>query len=179
MSAQKVFDYVLDWAKEYDPEFYNVFSEDPDYSKAILSIGRGVQKPRKDFAVWSDVRENIGFFFDPLFSPDYKYPEHVSKEDVKNILERYISVYDPSDDQSLWFSKIRSLSADLGFAADMKEFKADPGRFKGNVGDVSSVIRMAATGKENSPDMFIVLSILGKDRVVSRIKAALGAEALL
>ena len=175
MSAQKVFDYVLDWAKEYDPEFYNVFSEAPDYSKAILSIGRGVPKPRKDFAVWSDVKENVGFFFDPLFAPDYKYPEHVSKEDVKNILERYISVYDPSDDQSVWFSKIRALSADLGFAADMKEFKADPDRFKGNVGDVSSVIRMAATGKENSPDMFIVLSILGKERVVSRIKAALAA----
>lgn len=175
MSAQKVYDYVSEWAQEYDKEFYSVFSADPDYSLAILSIGRGGAKPRKDFAVWSDVKDNVDFFYDELFRPAYPYPEKLSKEDIKLILTKYADIYDPADDQTVWFDKIRTLAADIGFAADMKEYKKNPDAFRGNVGDVSSVIRVAVTGRVNSPDMYAVLSVLGQKRVSDRISSAISA----
>ncbi len=175
MSAQKVYDYVSEWAQEYDKEFYSVFTNSPDYSLAILSIGRGGAKPRKDFAVWSDVKDNIDFFYDKLFLPAYPYPEKLSAEDIKLILTKYADIYDPSDDQTVWFDKIRALATDIGFAADMKEYKKNPDAFKGNVGDVSSVIRVAVTGRVNSPDMYAVLSVLGQKRVLERISSALSA----
>ncbi len=175
MSAQKVYDYVSEWAQEYDKEFYSVFTNSSDYSLAILSIGRGGAKPRKDFAVWSDVKDNVDFFYDELFRPAYPYPEKLSSEDVKLILTKYADIYDPSDDQTAWFDKIRALAADIGFAADMKEYKKNPDAFKGNVGDVSSVIRVAVTGRVNSPDMYAVLSVLGQKRVLERISCALSA----
>ena len=175
MSAQKVYDYVSEWAEGYDKDFYSVFTADPDYSLAILSIGRGGAKPRKDFAVWSDVKDNIDFFYDKLFLPAYPYPEKLSAEDIKLILTKYADIYDPSDDQTVWFDKIRTLAADIGFAADMKEYKKNPDAFKGNVGDVSSVIRVAVTGRVNSPDMYAVLSVLGQKRVLERISSALSA----
>lgn len=175
MSAQKVYDYVSEWAEEYDNDFYSVFSADPSYSLAILSIGRGGTKPRKDFAVWSDVKENIDFFYDELFVPAYPYPEKLSAEDIKLILTKYADIYDPADDQTVWFDKIRTLASDIGFAADMKEYKKNPDAFRGNVGDVSSVIRVAVTGRVNSPDMYAVLSVLGKKRVLDRISCAISA----
>ena len=121
------------------------------------------------------MKDNIDFFYDKLFLPAYPYPEKLSAEDIKLILTKYADIYDPSDDQTVWFDIIRALATDIGFAADMKEYKKNPDAFRGNVGDVSSVIRVAVTGRVNSPDMYAVLSVLGQKRVLDRISCALSA----
>ena len=173
MSADEVYDKLTSWAKDYDTEFYPLLTANPEYTKAILSIGRGGKKPRKDIAIWSEAKDYMGFFYDEIFAPDYSSLSAYDKEDVKKVFESYKDIYSAEDAQDVWFNKIKELTASLGYAADMKEYKANPDSFKGNVGDVSGMLRIAVTGKTMSPDMFAVMSILGKDRVIKRLDKAL------
>lgn len=173
LSTEKVWEYLTDWAEKYDEEFYKLLTRDEDYSKAIISIGRGVPKPRKDIAVWSEMKDYMSFFFDELFTSENVYPENMSKEDIKAVLSQYPSIYDSKDEQNDWFGKIKDLTVSLGYAASPKEYKNEPEKFKGHVGDISAVLRMAVTGRVNSPDMYTVMKILGKDKVIERIENAL------
>lgn len=169
MDASTVYDFVAEWAKEYDAEFYGGLSRDPEYSKAILSIGRGASKPRKDFGRWNEVRAYMGFMFDSLFAYEDEYPENFGKDVIKQVLSAFAASYDEKDEQNVWFGKIKEIASSVGFAADMKEYKANPEAFPGSVADVSMFLRLAVTGKINSPDMYSVMKILGQRRVLSRI----------
>ncbi|MBQ9938544.1 MAG: glutamate--tRNA ligase [Oscillospiraceae bacterium] len=173
LSADVVYDNTVAWAEKYDEQLYALLTRDRDYTVSILSIGRGGAKPRKDFAKWSDVRGYLDFFFDELFAPAYDFPENVSKEDAVAVLEKYKTVYDPEDEQTVWFGKIKAIAEELGFAPETKLYKKNPEQYKGHVGDISMVLRVAITGRQNSPDMQMVMSILGKERTVERINAAL------
>ncbi len=175
LSTDEVWNYLSDWAKQYDPDFYALLAKDEAYAKAILSIGRGIPKPRKDIAVWSEFKDYMAFFYDELFIEGHEYPEAMSTEDVAAVLSQYQALYDEADDQTVWFNKIKDLSVSLGYAASPKEYKQNPEAFKGHVGDVSAVLRMAVTGRVNSPDMFTVMNILGKEKVTERLKKALAA----
>lgn len=172
MDTETVYMLLTAWAKQYDEPFYVLLTHDPAYTKAILSIGRGGKKPRKDIAVWSDAKPYMDFFFDELFTAGTEYPENVSPEDVKAILTRYAALYSTEDDNSAWFERIKTLADSMGYAANMKDFKANPQAYKGNVGDVSMVIRVAVTGRQNSPDMFEVMRVLGRDTVTVRLLTA-------
>jgi len=174
MSAEQVYKEILDWTFEFDKQLFELLKADEKKALAILSIGRGGNKPRKDIGTWSEIRSYLGFFYEPLFEMIDSMPENVSKEDTLEILQRYCEVYDPADDGTVWFEKITKLATDLGFAAKPKEYKANPEAFKGHVGDVSMVLRIAVTGKMASPDLCSVMSILGKDTVLERLKAAIG-----
>lgn len=171
MSAQHVYDLAASWAEKYDPEFHRLLTRDPAYSLSILAIGRGGKKPRKDFAVWSELKSYMSFFFDELFAQTDAYPEK-DTADIAAALKRYVAIYDPSDEQNVWFDKIKALSAELGYCPDMKAYKAEPEKWKGNVGDVSMFLRVALTGRQNSPDMYTVMQILGRDTVVRRLSDA-------
>ncbi|MBQ3050108.1 MAG: glutamate--tRNA ligase [Oscillospiraceae bacterium] len=173
LSADVVYDNTVAWAEKYDEQLYALLTRDRDYAVSILSIGRGGAKPRKDFAKWSDVRGYLDFFFDELFAPAYDFPGNVSKEDAVAVLEKYKTVYDPEDEQTVWFGKIKEIAEELGFAPETKLYKKNPEQYKGHVGDISMVLRVAITGRQNSPDMQMVMSILGKERTVERINAAL------
>lgn len=175
LSTEKVWGYLIDWSEKYDNDFYKLLAADEDYAKAIISIGRGVPKPRKDIAVWSEMKDYMAFFYDDLFVAGKEYPENMSTEDIKTVLKNYVDIYNEADDQTEWFNKIKELSVSLGYAASPKEYKQNPDDFKGHVGDISAVIRMAVTGRVNSPDMFTVMNILGKDKVVERLNKALAA----
>ena len=172
-SADKVLSLVLDWAKLHDPELFALLSRDPAFSRGIFAIGRGGEKPRKDLAGWDGVREYAGFFFDELFSLRDPFPENVASGDAKTILKEFLAGYDPADDQTEWFGKITAIAVNNGFAAKPKDYKKDPGSYKGHVGDVSMVLRVAVTGKRSSPDMYEVMRLLGADRVAERVGAAL------
>lgn len=169
MTAEQVYEATAKWAKSFDPDFYSVFTRDPDFTKAVLAIGRGGNKPRKDFGRWDEVKGYMGFMFDELFNVEEEYPEKFPKEVVKSALEKFVATYDEDDDQNVWFGKIKDIAASIGFAADMKEYKANPEAFGGNVADVSMFLRLAVTGKMNSPDMYSVMKILGGDKVKARI----------
>ena len=169
--ADKVYDRLLEWAEEYDPEFASELKSDRDKAVAVLSIGRGGKKPRKDFAVWSEVKSYMGFIYDKFFNIIDEYPETFDENDIKKALLAFLETYDTNDDMNTWFDKIKAIATDIGYAADMKEYKANPDLFKGNIADVSMFIRVAVTGKMNAPDLYTVMQILGKDKVAGRINA--------
>ncbi len=171
MSADKVYDLASEWAREFSPEFYIEFTRDADFTRAALNIGRTGKKPRKDFAVWSELEGYLGFFYDKYFGIKDQYPEKFDAATVKTVLSAFASVYDPSDDQTAWFDKIKVIADSIGFASDMKAYKQNPDAYKGNVGDVSMFIRIAVTGKTVSPDMYEVMKVLGADKVVERLNA--------
>ncbi len=171
MSAEKVYELSSEWAKQFDIELYEEMTRDPDYTKAIFAIGRGGKKPRKDLAVWKDVRDYADFFFDKLFVIKDQYQEKYDRKDIKTTLSEFINTFDISDDSNAWFEKIKDIADMLGYASDMRAYKDNPEAFRGNVSDISMFIRVAITGKENSPDMYSVMQILGYDRVIKRVNA--------
>lgn len=171
MTADEVYDRAYAWAAEFDPDFAATLAADPAYAKSILAIGRGGKKPRKDFAVWSDLKAHMSFFYDKYFQAEADYPTF-DASDIKGILRDYTEIYDADDDQNTWFDKIKALGEKYGFCPNTKQYKENPEAYKGHVGDVSMILRVAVTGRQNSPDMYEVMHILGKDRVVARLLAA-------
>ena len=172
MDAGQVYTLLTQWAQEFDPEFGALLAEDPDYATRILAIGRGGKKPRKDLAVWKDAKPYMGFFYDQyLETPEFdgKFAPGV----IAEVLNRFLASFDITDDSNTWFEKVKAITTDMGFTTDMKAYKANPDAFPGTVADVSTFIRLAVTGKTNSPDLYTVMQILGKDRTVARISAAL------
>ena len=174
MSAGEVYALLAEWAKEFDPAFAEKLDADPPYATKILAIGRGGKKPRKDLAVWKDARPYMGFFYDeylekPVF--DGKF----SKETVAEVLNRFLDAFDIHDDSNTWFNKVKTITTEMGFTTDMKAYKADPDAFPGTVADVSTFIRLAVTGKTNSPDLYTVMQILGRERTVQRIRDAVNS----
>ncbi|MBO4886981.1 MAG: glutamate--tRNA ligase [Firmicutes bacterium] len=170
MSAEEVYEKTVQWAEEYDPDFAALLKEDPDYSKAILSIGRGSKKPRKDFGRWSEVKAYVSFFFEPLFAPKYEeLPAHLPKELVLRILSDYTKIYDPSLSQDEWFAQLKEICPSYGMTADMKAYKAAPQEYTGSVGDLSMVLRIAVCGRSQAPDLYSVMQLLGKERVIHRL----------
>jgi len=172
MTADEVYDSVLDWAKEYDTEFAELLESDACYAKTILAIGRGGKKPRKDFAVWKDVKPYMSFFYDDLFEYETEFPESFAKDDVMAIFDSFAQSYDENDDNNVWFEKVKAVAEGQGFASDMKAYKQEPQKYKGSVADVSMLLRIAVTGRTNSPDMHEIMRILGKERVLKRLADA-------
>ena len=174
MGAEKVLAYALDWAKNYDEKLYSLLSRDEEYSKAIFSIDRGTAKPRKDIAKFSEIGAYVSYFFDEEFDTDLsELPQNLSKETVIKILEAYAASYEQAKDNSVWFEHMKELCEPLGFTPNVKEYKKNPGLYLGHVGDVSSVVRVAVTGRKNTPDLFSIMTVLGKERVLNRLNAAI------
>ena len=169
MSAEEVCALLTEWAQEFDPDFGAKLSADPAFATAILAIGRGGKKPRKDLAVWKDAKEYMGFFYDEYLQQPV-FDEKFSKETVKTALEKFLAAYDYSDDAAQWFDKVKAITEEMGFTTDMKAYKADPTAFPGTVADISTFIRLAVTGKTNAPDLHSVMQILGKEKSLARIQ---------
>ncbi|MBO5789955.1 MAG: glutamate--tRNA ligase [Clostridia bacterium] len=171
MTAKEVFDDTLAWAKDFDADFAAILEKYADRAPAGLAIGRGGKKPRKDFAIWSEVKDYLSYFFDETFAYTDELPENTDKADVKAALSAFAAVYDEADDNSAWFDKVKAVAEQLNYATDMKAYKADPSAFKGSVADVSAFIRYAITGRLNSPDLCEIMRILGKEESVRRLLA--------
>lgn len=172
MSAEEVYALLVEWAKEFDPDFAAKLEAGPDYAKRILAIGRGGKKPRKDLAVWKDAKPYMGFFYDEYLEKPV-FAEAFDHAVIADVLNRFLEQFDPSDDANTWFDKVKQITASIGFTTDMKAYKADPSAFPGTVADVSTFLRLAVTGKTNSPDLYTVMQILGPQRTVERIRAAI------
>ena len=176
MTAEDVYEKSLKWAEEYDNELADLL-KDKEYALKIFGIERGNKKPRKDIAKWSDVKENISYMYDSEFyknTQEYPYQPAISdKEDISKILDLYIEkYYDENDDKQTWFDKIKEVAGEMGYAKEVKEFKANPGMYKAHVGDVSTVLRVALTSRTNTPDMYEIMQVLGKDRIAKRFEVA-------
>ena len=176
MTAEDVYEKSLKWAEEYDNELSDLL-KDKEYALKIFGIERGNKKPRKDISKWSDVKENISYMYDSEFyknTQEYPYQPAISnKEDISKILDLYIEkYYDENDDKQTWFDKIKEVAGKMGYAKEVKEFKANPGMYKAHVGDVSTVLRVALTSRTNTPDMYEIMQVLGKDRIAKRFEVA-------
>ena len=176
MTAEEVYNKSLIWAKEYDSELAKML-ENKEYALKVFGIERGNKKPRKDIAKWSEVKENIEYMYDNKFYENTKeYPYQVinDKESIEQILKLYIEKYfDENDDKQTWFDKIKELAGEMGYAKEVKEFKASPDKYKAHVGDVSTVLRVALTARTNTPDMYEIMNVFGKDRIQERFETAI------
>ena len=178
-SAEKVYDESLKWANKYDKELAEML-EDKEYALKIFGIERGNKKPRKDISKWSEVKENIGYMYDDKFlnkKQDYPYQVINDKSDINKILDLYIEkYYNENDDKQTWFDKIKELAGEMGYAKEVKEYKANPDNYKAHVGDVSTVLRVALTSRTNTPDMYEIMQVLGKESIEKRFEKAKKAE---
>ncbi len=175
MSAADITAKVTDWALEFDPEFGAELAADREFAEKIFAIGRGGKKPRKDLATLADAKPYMSFFYDKFFEVQDSYPEHFEKSDIIATLESFKASYNYADDMNTWFDKVKAVADSLGYASDMKAYKADPTAFKGSVADISMFIRVAITGKMNAPDLYTVMQILGRDKSFERIDAMISS----
>ena len=173
MSADRIHDEVCAWAQENDPELYAHLTADPAYAKSIFAIGRGGKKPRKDFTVLGDVKPYLDFFYDDLFTVKDALPEGTDTADVTAAITAFKASYDEADDMNAWFDKVKAITESLGYASDMKAYKADPAAFKGSVADISAFLRLAVTGRQNAPDLYTVMQLLGRERTFARLDSFL------
>lgn len=173
MTADEVYGSAVNWAQQYDEALYRLLVADKAFAKGIFCIDRGIAKPRKDLAKWSEVKSFVAYFYDELYQPDYTLPENLTAAAAAEILRAYLAVYDHADDKDTWFARIKALCAPLGYTPNVKEYKKDPQAFKGHVGDVSAVIRIAVTSRRNTPDLHAIMQLLGGEKVISRMRAAL------
>ena len=172
MTAEEVYENSINWAKKYDSELEKLL-ENKEYALKIFGIERGNKKPRKDISKWSDVKESIEYMYDEKFlKEEMEHPYQVinDKNDIDEILKLYVEkYYDENDDKQTWFNKIKELAGSLGYAKEVKEYKANPDAYKAHVGDVSTVLRVKLTGRTNTPDMYEIMQVLGKDSVQKRL----------
>ncbi len=169
MTAEQVYNLVVAWAKDYDKELYNLFVANSEKAKAILNIDRDNPKPRKDIAHWEEVKSYVEYFYNELYKADATLPDHIKNEDAIEILTKYKEIYSANDSKEEWFNKIKELCTACGFTPNVKEYKQNPDAFKGHVGDVSTVIRVAITSRTNTPDLYYIMQILGENEVMARI----------
>jgi len=180
LSTDEIFDYVKNWADIYDKDFYNILDNRQQYAKDILSIGRGVEKPRKDITFLSEIKNYISYFYEELFNPDYSMPDAFAQKPgiddvtIKNIAGDYKEIYDSTDDSTVWFDKIKSLALKHGFAPETKLYKKNPQDYKGSIGDLSMILRIAVCGRQNTPDMYEVFKIMGKEMLTLRLEKFIG-----
>ena len=172
-SAEKVYDDAKAWASVYDSEL-NEMLENKDYSLKILGIERGNRKPRKDIAKWSDLKDIIYYMypekFDKMDKNAFEYQKVTDKSEIEKIVKLYFEkYYNENDDKETWFGKMKDLAEECGYAREVKEYKANPDGFKGHVGDISTVIRVTLTGKCNTPDLYEIMKILGKEEILRRV----------
>ena len=175
LSAEEMYDFLLAWANEYGSESEKAYFADKEYLLKVLTLcmGIGGKKRRKDFVCAKQAMEMIGYFFDSAFAPEYAY--RFDNATVKTVLNGFKAIYDPADDCSAWFEKVKAVAAENGFATDMKAYKADPTAFPGNVSDVAEMLRIATTGLSNTPDLWTIMQILGNERTVDRLEKAIAA----
>ena len=171
MNKDELYKESYAWACTYDTRLKELIDSDIDYYKSIINIEREQAKPRKDIAKYSDIYNLIYYMYDELFEPDYEWMKITDKSEIKNIINTYINdYYDINDDKDTWFNKIKELAESLGYASNMKDYKKNPDNYKGNVADIATVIRVALTGKKNTPDLYEILKIFGVDRIKSRFE---------
>ena len=156
----------------HDVDFNALINKDKDYTTAILNIEREQKKPRKDYASMSEIKGQIWYMFDELFTDvTYNFDPKYDKDTINEVLTTYFTkYYDEKDDKDTWFNKMKEMTDALGFSSDMKAYKENPDKYKGSVADISNIIRVGVTTLTQTPDLYVILQLLGKDRINERLK---------
>ena len=165
--AEKLYEYVLEWANEFDKEFAEKLIANKDKAVTFFGVDRSGNKPRKDITQWKGVAKYMDYIFGGVF--ECEAIENIAAEDQKAVLAKYATVFDVNHTKDEWFATMKSICEELGFSPDVKAYKADPSAFKGHVGDISTIIRVALTGRKNTPDLYSIMAILGTDEIKARL----------
>ena len=172
LSEAEAFDFFKAWAEEFGTETQKGYFADKEYMLKVLALCMGVggKKRRKDFICAKQAVESIAYFFDESFAPTYEY--RFDNQTVKKVISAFAEIYDEADDNSAWFEKLKTVAGQYGFATDMKAYKANPEAYPGNVSDVAEMLRIGVTGFANTPDLWTIMQILGKERTLQRLQKA-------
>ena len=165
--AEKLYEYVLEWAQEFDKEFAQKLIDNKEKAVTFFGVDRSGNKPRKDITQWKGVAKYMDYIFSNEFA--YEAIDNIEKADQKAVLNKYATVFDVNHTKDEWFGTMKSICEELGFSPDVKAYKADPSAFKGHVGDISTIVRVALTGRKNTPDLYSIMAILGTDEIKARI----------
>ncbi len=172
LSKEEVYDKEIAWAKEFDPDFAALLEKHKEYALEMFNIERCQKKPRKDYANFKEIKSYTWYMFDELFTGDisYEFQAINDMEEIKKILKLYLDkYYNENDDEQTWFERLKDLSMELGYAREVKEYKENPDKYKGHVGDISMVLRVAMTSKAMTPNLYQIMKLFGKERVIKRL----------
>ena len=170
----EIYDFLVNWAKGYRPDLTSVLAENRSQVCKLLAVGREGNKPRKDLVYAAQIFAFIQYYFDEYFVVEDQYPSNIDRAEGAVLLKSYLATYDHNDEQSQWFEKIRQIAAENGYAVKPKDYKKHPEDYKGDVGQVSTVIRIAVVGRASSPDVWELQQIMGEEKVRQRIIQAIG-----
>ena len=172
MTKEELLERSLNWANKFDEELKELIEKDKEYYMNIINIERCQKKPRKDYETYSDIKNYIWYMYDELFIKEDKTYEFngIDIEEVRNVLKTYFDkYYDASFDKDTWFNKMKEAAEEMGYCANMKEYKLNPDNYKGSIADFSMIIRVALTTKTTTPDLYEIMKLLGTDRIKERI----------
>lgn len=170
LTAVEVYENVLSWAESFDKTFANYLKENKDYAIKVLNIDREIPKPRKDIATYSEVKSYFAYMFLPFGKDRLEFElDGIDTKKLTTVLAEYKNYYNENDDKQAWFARIKEMAEVLGYATDNKAYKLNPENYPGNTSDVCTFIRLAVCGKKNSPDLWAICNILGKDEVINRL----------
>lgn len=172
MTKEELLERSLNWANKFDEELKELIEKDREYYMNIINIERCQKKPRKDYETYSDIKNYIWYMYDELFIKEDKTYEFngIDIEEVRNVLKTYFDkYYDASFDKDTWFNKMKEAAKEMGYCANMKEYKLNPDNYKGSIADFSMIIRVALTTKTTTPDLYEIMKLLGTDRIKERI----------
>ena len=171
LSKEEVYDKEIAWAKEFDPDFAALLEKHKEYALEMFNIERCQKKPRKDYANFKEIKSYTWYMFDELFTGDISYEfQTINDVEIKKILKLYLDkYYNENDDEQTWFERLKDLSMELGYAREVKEYKENSDKYKGHVGDISMVLRVAMTSKAMTPNLYQIMKLFGKERVIKRL----------
>lgn len=174
LKATDLYEKISKYLEKYDNEFYKIFTNNKEFSTNILNVQREVEKPRKDLTHYGCVKEEYLYMYDELYdnsNKEFIYPSTTNIDEVKEILNKYLDTYyDESDSQEIWFNKIKDLSEDFGYAREVKEYKQNKDKYKGHVGDISTILRIALTSRDKTIDLYAIMQLLGKSIIEKRYR---------
>ena len=181
MDGDQLLKEVLNWSKEFNKEFYDLLNKDLVYARKVFGLERdNATKIRKDIYKWEDVEPTFRYFFDDNYAKELEEnciintltqdKATITPEVMKKALTEYIKAYNHEDTKDEWFARMKEVAQELGFCVNMKEYKAAPENYVGSIADFSSIIRVAVTNKKNTPDIYEIMQLLGKDRTISRME---------
>ena len=171
MTKDEVYEASYEWSKGYDRKLKELIEKDPEYYKSVINIEREQVKPRKDIGKYSDIYRLVWYMDDDIYEDSeksYEWGKILDEDEIDNILKTYMEKYFDVSDKDTWFNNIKLMCDELGYASNMKEYKKNPDAFKGNVADVSTVLRVALTSKSQTPDLYEIMKLFGKDRILKR-----------
>ena len=170
LTAKEVYNGLLTWTNEFDKEFNDLLTKYDEYSINVLNIERERKKPRKDYGSYSEIKKNIWYMYDELFNDSVYNNVELNENTNNEILLDYINnYYDESDDEEIWYNKLKELAKKYNFASEVKEYKENPDNYNGHIGDICEFIRVVTTSLTKTPSLYEILKLLGKDRIEKRI----------